>query len=282
VNFSESSITHVCALPEGENPGFDAPANLREDAIFSLYGIAMTGMDFQIRRFMASQRWECVDGRWKGDLRMIFDALPESGPGGKYEHGFDGVEVIEMDQTALETLVDRWRETIITLCLAHDKSAVDNAEFAMEDLLTPLITCPGRQLKEFWGLLRERLENDERCPFFVWKFFRIWEEGILAHAEEVGPVELKRELAGRIAQMVEADVKPDLMEAITGALQWRSGETLEKIEGAIKRGGRARLKGRESCLFLEVVRPAPLPEGCDETCAHEHAEAVQIVDRVML
>lgn len=266
----------VCSTTEVDEVVVEKPVNLREEVISALYGVSLGAMDFQIRKFFSSHSWDDVDGRWKGDLRMIFDALAETGPGGVYEKGFDGVEVIVMEHAVLETLADRWRETIIALCLAHDKSAVDNAEFAMEDLLTPLISCPGRQLKEFWSLLREKLEQDQRTPFFVWKFFRVWEEGIIAHAEEVGPVELKRELAGRIAQMVEADVKPDLMEAIAGALQWRSAEKLEQVETAVKRGGRARLKGRESCLFLEILEPTAACE-----CGERHSDEV-VVERVML
>ena len=271
----------VCSNAEVDEAAVERPLNLRAEVMFGIYSVALGAMDFQIRKFF-SQHTRPVEFQEsavfnKGDMRMLFDGVCESGFGQRYERGFDGVEVIELKQEDLDALVNRWRETIVALCLAHDKDAVDAAEFGMDDLLTPLITIPGSQLKTFWSSLRKALENDQRTPFFVWKFFRVWEGGILAHAEEVGPVELKRELAGRIAAMVEQSVKPDIMEAITGALQWRSAETLEKVEGTIKRGGRARLKGRESCLFLEIMEPA---DPCE--CGDKHGVEETVAARVML
>ena len=44
----------------------------------------------------------------------------------------------------------------------------------------------------------------------------------------------------------------ELVAAIAGALQWRHPAALERVKEGLAKGGRPRIKGRESCLFLEI------------------------------
>lgn len=86
----------------------------------------------------------------------------------------------------------------------------------------------------------------------MWSWFEAWGEVILKRAPDGEVKALKTALASEIAELVEEDVKPDLRKAIAGALQWRSPESLGKIKAAVESGGKARMVGKESCLFLEV------------------------------
>lgn len=150
-------------------------------------------------------------------------------------------------------MVERWHPIIKGLATAHEKADVDRCEFSMDEHLTPMLAAPVKQIREFYAALVERLKADPEIPFFVWAAFQTWGDVILAKAPDGDVKVLKTELAAQIAEMVEEDVKPDLRSAITGALQWRSPATLEKVKAAVEKGGKARMVGRESCLFLEVA-----------------------------
>jgi hypothetical protein len=150
-------------------------------------------------------------------------------------------------------MVDRWMPIVKGLATAHEKGDVDKCEFAMDEHLTPLLAAPIKQVREFYTALVGRLKADPEIPFFVWAAFEGWGDVILKNAPDGDVKVLKTQLAAQIAEMVEEDVKPDLKTAIAGALQWRSSETLEKVKTAVEKGGKARMVGRESCLFLEVA-----------------------------
>jgi len=149
-------------------------------------------------------------------------------------------------------MVQRWVPIIRGLATAHDKAPLDQCEFEMEDHLNPLLTAPVAQIRDFYAQLVAALKADPSIPFFVWAWFESWGEVILKKAPDGEVKELKSALAAEIATMVEAQVQPDLKQAIAAALQWRSPESLEKVRDAVATGGKARMVGRESCLFLEV------------------------------
>src|SRR5262249_50190873 len=111
---------------------------------------------------------------------------------------------------------------------------------------------PVKQIREFYAALVVALQHDERTPFFVWAWFQSWGEVMLKNAPDGDVRELKTTLATEIATLVEDDIKPDLHAALVGALKWRSPEALTAIKTAVAQGGKARMVGRESCLFLEV------------------------------
>jgi len=152
----------------------------------------------------------------------------------------------------VKEMVERWVPIIRGLSISHDKAPIDQCEFEMEQHLAPLLTAPVKQIREFYEQLVIALKNDPTIPFFVWAWFESWGEVMLKKAPDGEIKQLKTTLAEQIAILVEEDVKPDLKTAIAGALQWRSSESLEKIKTAVEKGGKARMVGKESCLFLEV------------------------------
>ncbi len=152
----------------------------------------------------------------------------------------------------VDLMVQNWVPIIRGLCTAHDKAPLDQCEFAMDEHLSPLLTAPVKQIREFYAKLVIALKADQSIPFFVWAWFESWGEVIIKTAPDGDIKELKTTIATEIAEMVEKDVQPDLKTAIAGALRWRSPESLEKIKTAVRSGGKARMVGRESCLFLEV------------------------------
>ena len=109
-----------------------------------------------------------------------------------------------------------------------------------------------KQLRQFYKKLCDRLETDPTIPFFVWRSFKTWGDVILDKLPDGGVKKLRGDLAKKVADMVEAQIVPDLNEALVGALQWRDPATLEKIATAVEGGAKPRMRGRESCLFLEV------------------------------
>ncbi len=149
-------------------------------------------------------------------------------------------------------MVYEWTAIIRGLSTAHDKESLDRAEFDMDEHLTPLLTAPIKQIREFYSELVESLKSDPTIPFFVWAWFESWGEVILKSAPDGDIKELKTSLAAEIAELVEEDVKPDLRKAIEGALKWRTEGSLLKIKDSLGKGGKARMVGKESCLFLEV------------------------------
>lgn len=154
----------------------------------------------------------------------------------------------------VQAMVDAWVPIVRGLSTAHEKAAVDRCEFDMETHLLPMLAAPVKQLREFYAALVVALKADPTIPFFVWAMFQSWGDVILKHAPDGEVRELKTALATEIANLVEADVRPDVPKAIAAALQWRSPETLEKIRDHVKHGGqKAKLTGKESCLFLEVA-----------------------------
>lgn len=153
----------------------------------------------------------------------------------------------------IDDMVAKWVSIIRGLATAHDKATLDHCEFVQEEHLTPLLAAPVKQLRDFYAALVSALKNDPAVPFFVWAMFEGWGETILKNASDSDVRELKDQLAEEIATLVEKDVQPDLRSAIAGALRWRSQEALEKIKTAVRSGAKARMVGKESCLFLEVA-----------------------------
>lgn len=152
----------------------------------------------------------------------------------------------------VDALIDKWVPIIRGLATAHDKATVDQCEFRSEEHLLPLTAAPIVQLREFYAKLCDRLEADPTIPFFVWRAFRTWGDVVLAKLPDGGVKRLRRDLAQRLADLVERDITPDLNEALVAALQWRDAETLEQMATAVEQGAKPRMRGKESCLFLEV------------------------------
>jgi hypothetical protein len=150
------------------------------------------------------------------------------------------------------SMVDGWHRAIKAMATGHDKDTVDHGEFAMEELMGPLLTAPVRQLRQFWTALEAALKADPAIPFIIWRLFEGYGTIVVKPAKDQAIIELKTALAREVAQLVEQEVQPDIMEAIVAALKWRDPETLEAIRNEVKRGTNPRLKGGESCLFLVV------------------------------
>jgi hypothetical protein len=166
----------------------------------------------------------------------------------------------------VDELVARWAKVITGLAVAHDKDEADRYEAAIEECLTPILTAPIKQVREFYPKLLQVLKADQTVPFLVWRAYEIWVEQVLSKAPDEGIKRLKVDLAKEITEMVEQDVKDQLPDALIRALQWRSPETLAEVKDAVSEtkahGGKVRLRGRESCLFLEVGGTEKEPKAC--------------------
>lgn len=152
----------------------------------------------------------------------------------------------------VDGLVQKWKTTVVVLASAHDRDEYDQAEATIDNLLTPILSAPVKQVREFWSKLVAELKSDKQVPMIVWQMFDAWENVFVKNAPDQGVIRLKVRLARDIAEMVEEDVKPQLMEAMVRALRWRSPEQLQAVKEKLKTGVKPKVRGRESCLFLEV------------------------------
>jgi hypothetical protein len=165
----------------------------------------------------------------------------------------------------IDELVKKWHTTIVGLAMAHDKDGVDRYEAAVEECLTPILTAPIKQVREFGPKLLKSLKADKAVPYLVWRGYEVWIDQ-MKDAPDEDIKTLKQELAADIVKMVEDDAKMQLPDAMIHALMWRSPETLEKVKEVVaeekEAGRKVRLKGRESCLFLEAGGTEANPAVC--------------------
>lgn len=166
----------------------------------------------------------------------------------------------------VDTMVERWRAAVVILALAHDKDEADRAEASIEQCLSPLLTAPIKDLRQFAPKLLAVLKADPKVPFLVWRAYERWIELVVQFAPDSEILELKTDLAKQIVALVEEDMKPQLGEAMVRALQWRSAEKLAKVKEVVEaeavKGNKPRLRGRESCLFMEVGGTEENPAVC--------------------
>jgi hypothetical protein len=155
----------------------------------------------------------------------------------------------------IEELSGKWVEAIAGMCLSHSKDEYDKHDSAADELLTPLLTAPVKQIREFYTVLRTKLESDKRVPFLVWISFEAWGEAVIKNAPDEKVRRLKHALARDIAELVEGPAAKQLPEAIKRALCWRDPETLQEVKDALVDGAKPKIVGRQSCLFLEMKTP---------------------------
>ena len=166
----------------------------------------------------------------------------------------------------VDALVKKWHTMIVGLAVAHDRDEADRYEAAVEECLAPILAAPIKQVREFYPLLLKSLKDDPKVPFLVWRSYEIWIDQVLSKAPDEDVKQLKTDLAKEISDLVEQDVRDQIPQALVHALQWRSPEKLAKVKDAVVKaqaaGEKPRLRGRESCLFLEVGGTEDEPEVC--------------------
>ena len=183
----------------------------------------------------------------KGPLQKLRDAFSLIGYACSMSRSPKGSKPMDVNK-----MVEKWVPVITQLAQAHDKDEFDEAEAQIDTLLTPILSAPVKQLREFYAKLLERLKSDTKIPMLIWMGFEVWGKVMVSDAPDEGVKKLKTKLAQDIADLVEEDVRPQIPEAIARALRWRSPEQLENIKERLEAGHKPKLKGRESCLFLEV------------------------------
>lgn len=161
-----------------------------------------------------------------------------------------GLKRTRMD---VDAMVKAWVPQIKKLALAHDIDEKDAASSALDELLSPIIAAPVSQLREFYKKLTAAMKADKEVPWSLWKLFDFWGTNVLDKITTEQELVLKKEIASRIAERSIAAVPPqDWVDSMIGALMWRAPEKLEEIEENLKSGAKPRVRGKESCLFLQV------------------------------
>ncbi len=153
----------------------------------------------------------------------------------------------------VEKMVETWVPLVRKLATAHDIDEKDAASFNLDELLLPVVAAPVAQVREFYRKVIAKMKADRSIPWAVWSLFEFWGTNVLDKITKEQEVQLKTEIAKRIAEHSIAEIpREDWVNSMVGALQWRSPEKLEAIESGLKAGQKPRVRGRESCLFLEV------------------------------
>jgi hypothetical protein len=154
----------------------------------------------------------------------------------------------------VEDMIGKWLPLIRQLAMAHDIDERDAASSQLDEFLTPIIAAPVAQIREFYRELVKRMKADPTVPWCVWKMFEFWGTNVLDKIEKEEVIGLKTEIAKRIAENSFAQIpRSDWIDSMVGALQWREPEKLEKIEKAIEAGEKPRVRGKQSCLFMQVA-----------------------------
>lgn len=165
----------------------------------------------------------------------------------------------------VKEMVEKWKVVVVGLAVAHSKDEADRFEASIEECLSPILTAPIKQVREFAQQLATALEEDPKVPYLVHRAFGAW-VALMKNQPDEDVKLLKTELAREIVEMVEDDAKRDLPAAMVRALQWRSPKALENVKEVVakeKEAGRpVRLRGRESCLFLEAGGTEEEPKVC--------------------
>jgi hypothetical protein len=153
----------------------------------------------------------------------------------------------------VDALVAQWVEVIVELATAHDHARRTAADHQTDDLLGPLLTAPIAQIRQFGQQLAAALKADPRVPFLIWSSFERVLEPLILKGPDGELLALKTQLAAEIATLVERGLdREELIVAIAGALQWRAPSRLEAVKAKLEQGEKPRIRGRESCLFLEA------------------------------
>ena len=154
----------------------------------------------------------------------------------------------------IESVSDAWVNAIVQMCLSHSKDDFDAADAQADALLGPMLTAPVAQIRAFYARLLEKLRADKRVPFLVVMGYEAWGQGIVKDAPDEGIKRLKNTLAREISELAEESIRDQIPKAVERALRWRDPETLQEVKEALKGGAKPKLRGRESCLFLEIGR----------------------------
>lgn len=154
----------------------------------------------------------------------------------------------------IPALVDKWVNAIVGMCLAHSKDDYDLHDAKADELLTPIMSAPVAQVREFYFSMVEKMKADKRVPFLVQVAFDAWGQAVIKNAPDEGVKRLKRKLAADIADLAEMQLRDQWPEAIKRALMWRDPEVLEEVKDRLEAGEKPKIRGRQSCLFLEMGR----------------------------
>ena len=228
-------------VTNGPAPGYDAPVpDFLDEAMPNARVSAIVSLDL-----MVAVWYRLTNRDIKNMAVLLVYCHDKVKAGGKVARRVYKVDV--------EKLVDDWVEVIVDLSTAHDHAVRTAADKKTSDLLSPILRAPIGQIRKFAELLGTRLKEDKRVPFLIWSCFETITKPIVEDRPAGAAIELRNEIATRIAEVAESRLdRSELVRAMADALQWRPAETLEKVEKEMEKGGRPRLQGRESCLFLQV------------------------------
>lgn len=153
----------------------------------------------------------------------------------------------------VDKLVEAWMPQLKKLALAHDVDEKDAASSALDELLQPIISAPIAQIRQFYRQLVATMKADPQVPWCLWRLFEFWGANVLDKITKEGELKLKTELATKIAEMSMEEIpRADWINSMVGALQWRAPEKLDEIKAGLDAGHKPRVRGKESCLFLQV------------------------------
>lgn len=195
-----------------------------------------------------------IDPDHKMPERELIQKLKERGDVAAFLDSISEGEVL--DEGTVKAYAEKYYSLLREVLSSPEPNVWDAWEYQSQQLISVL------SLKNF-GTFRDHVKNimdaDESCPFYVKKIF----DSLLAVPRDeegkasTGPTKEDEKVAETIMRMVCPGLEKsnkDVFRALVDSLKWRGTIELQRTLEAVKKTPpeSRKLRGRESCLFIET------------------------------
>jgi len=163
-----------------------------------------------------------------------------------------------IDETTIKTYAEKYYYLLREVLSSPDAAAWDAWEYQSQQTITVLSL---KNINIFREYLKNIMDSDESCPFYVKKVFTELMPAVATDAEgkgktSSGPTPEEEKVAEKIMRMVCPGLEKsnkDVFRALTDSLKWRGSIELQRTLEAVEKSppDKRKLRGRESCLFIE-------------------------------
>ena len=164
------------------------------------------------------------------------------------------MEMFKKDQLISEEVLDKYAQewyNNIKKCLSSTSAAEwDAAEYQGQQIAAVVSV---NQAEALFKKVRTIMEADAACPFILRKLIF----GFLTRPTAVPtPTEEDEDTADKIIGLIKPELKksdPDIYRALVDSLKWRGKKELTRTLAAVTKTPKERrkIRGRESCIFIE-------------------------------
>lgn len=172
----------------------------------------------------------------------------------RFENKFKGRKR-HMTEEELRQLARDYLVFALRFAQVKTKEEYDALDYRGQDFLEKMMKMTKKNRERHMSILEEMAEQDPDCPYYLKEqikqrrmLYRLFPKeplGVTIGLDE------RKQLAQEVAAMIEPQLKESVVKAVADALAWREKPVLEKLKAKVTKEA-VTLKGRESCIFLEV------------------------------